>query len=116
MISQKKTGKTKFSAAEITEAFNKKGSTNGAATGTIRRACELGLLKKIGYGEYEFNKNYDNHRNSCSCNIALRGIIQNAIDSVDRSFSASSLLQLNEEELGMVRYVLSSLNDIIKKL
>ena len=111
-----KTGKTSLSASEISKEFVHKGSTSGAATGTIRRACDSGLLIKRDYGIYEVNKNYDNDNNTNNCNIVLKGIVQNAIDSIDRNYSASSLLQLKDEDLKTVKNVLSSLNDIIKIL
>ena len=80
-----------FSTAEIMEYLQSRGMTSGAATGTIRRAREAGLIDKRERAKYVFCSNSRENSVSDSPLMIVKQILADAAASIDNKVKLSNI-------------------------
>lgn len=105
---------SEFKTSEIMEFLQEQGMTSGAATGTIRRACECRLLRKVGRARYQYCGN--NNEAPCNSSVAaVKQILQNAAAQINSSVKLSDISSPEEAtELLRITNELKKLIDSIE--
>lgn len=93
-----------LSTGKIQEGMREAGAGSGQTAGAIDTALEIGLLSRIGYGQYKLVQ-ADNSQN---INEVINNILDNAKKEIDTKLPPSIL---NTENFEKVKKVIDNLNN-----
>ncbi len=97
--------------ADLTEGLTASGMTQGAAAGTIRRACEAGLLEHCSYGVYR----YVGQSSENGVSAQILEILDMAVNEIDSRIHVSDLQSAEDVQTVLrVNAALQALTDSVR--